>query len=212
MNWSDCDPQSKMSQKWQPYPGYRESGVQWLERLPTHWEVWRLKHVCTSSAIYGANEPPGNYKDDGVRFLRTSDIDDTGNLRNDGAIYVDRDLAQDYLLSDGDLLLSRSGTIGRSFVYRGDRCGQCAYAGYLVRFVLGARMSPEYAFYFTKSVGFAHWLAATVIQSTIGNVSGQKYGNILLPIPPPTNKPGLLRSWTERPQRSTRSYPPKSGR
>ena len=29
-----------------PYPAYKPSGVEWLGDVPSHWEVWRLKHVA----------------------------------------------------------------------------------------------------------------------------------------------------------------------
>ena len=162
----------------------KPSGVEWLGEIPAHWEVKRLKQVCKKSALYGANEAATNYVEEGVRFLRTSDIDDDGKLRNNGAVYMERDLIADYLLEDGDLLLSRSGTLGRSFVYREKAHGQCAYAGYLVCFRLNARMIPEFAFYFTKSREFADWLSLSVIQATIGNVNGQKFANVAIPTPP----------------------------
>ncbi len=31
----------------QPYPTHKDSGVQWLGKIPTHWKVQRLKHVAT---------------------------------------------------------------------------------------------------------------------------------------------------------------------
>ena len=33
--------------RWQPYPDYRDSGVEWLGQVPAHWEVKRLKYVAT---------------------------------------------------------------------------------------------------------------------------------------------------------------------
>ena len=29
--------------KWKPYPAYKDSGVEWLEKIPEHWGVERLK-------------------------------------------------------------------------------------------------------------------------------------------------------------------------
>ena len=31
------------------YPAYKDSGVEWLEAIPSHWEVKRLKQICTVS-------------------------------------------------------------------------------------------------------------------------------------------------------------------
>lgn len=36
---------SRSTQSFRLYPGYKESGVEWLGEIPAHWEVKRLKHV-----------------------------------------------------------------------------------------------------------------------------------------------------------------------
>jgi type I restriction enzyme S subunit len=160
----------------------KPSGVPWLGDVPEHWEVPRLKQVCTRSALYGANVPASEYSADGIRFLRTTDIRDDGSLKP-GGVHVSPESATGYVLDDGDLLISQSGTIGRSFVYNSACHGPCAYAGYLVRFVLGARVAPAYVMYYTKTPAFADFLKLMSIQSTIENVNAEKYANSVLPLP-----------------------------
>ena len=29
------------------YPEYRESGVEWIEEIPAHWEIGKIKHIAT---------------------------------------------------------------------------------------------------------------------------------------------------------------------
>ena len=165
------------------YPAYRDSGIPWLGDVPNHWEVKKLKHCCVYSAVYGANEPAEKYADEGVRFLRTTDIEDSGVLKANDAVFIDKETIKDYILNDGDILLSRSGTIGRSFLYNKVLHGECSYAGYLVRFVLKKGYFPKFIFYFSKSRAFFDWINVSVIQSTIGNVNGQKYANLSIAIP-----------------------------
>ena len=165
------------------YPEYKSSDVAWLGDLPSHWKPKRFKFGCSRSALYGANESAESYSLDGIRFLRTTDIDDSGSLVDYGAVYLPEELVQDYLLSDGDILISRSGTLGRALHYQRDVHGPCAYAGYLVRFVPKPTLDSRFAFYFTKSKVFMGWLSVSAIQSTIGNINGQKYGNLHLPDP-----------------------------
>ena len=167
----------------QPYPAYKPSGVEWLGDVPAHWEVRRLKTLCSKSAIYGANVAAASYAAAGVRFIRTTDITEDGILRPAG-VFLPREAVLDYLLTDGDLLISRSGTIGRSFLYRAAVHGPCAYAGYLVRFVLAFGVSPEYTFLFTKTPAFGAFLQSMTISSTIENVNASKYANCPLPVPP----------------------------
>jgi type I restriction enzyme S subunit len=175
-----------------PYAEYKESGLPWLGQVPGHWDTRVLKRLCSRSALYGANIPATNYVSSGVRFLRTTDITDDGTLRS-GGVFVDQDAALDYMLDDGDLLISRSGTIGRSLRYRASVHGLCSYAGYLVRFVPGSVASPDYLFHFTKSLAFADFIRISAISSTIENVNGEKYANMPVTLPPPSEQAAIVR-------------------
>ena len=111
-----------------PYPELRDSGVRWLGKVPALWGVRRLKSVCSESGLYGANVSAGAYVEHGVRFLRTTDITEDGKLKACG-VFLPEELAQDHILADGDVLISRSGTVGRSFLYSRESHGPCSYAG-----------------------------------------------------------------------------------
>lgn len=164
------------------YPAYKDSGIEWLGEIPEHWEVRRLKSLCSRYAQYGANVPASRYWTSGVRFVRTTDIGNHGELTGTG-VFLPEDLVSDYVLADGDLLISRSGTIGRSFLYERRTHGPCAYAGYLVRFVPTPALLSRYAFYYTKSRPFVDFVGMMAISSTIDNVNGEKYAHCPLPLP-----------------------------
>ena len=176
----------------QPYPTYKPSHVEWLGNVPAHWEVRRLKQLCSRSALYGANVSANRYQESGIRFLRTSDITDDGQLRNRG-VFIPEELVRDYVLADGDVLISRSGTIGRSLLYSSELHGPCSYAGYLVRFVPNSRVTPKYVFLFTKTRAFVGFLQAMAISSTIENVNADKYANAHFPLPPLPEQRAIVR-------------------
>jgi type I restriction enzyme S subunit len=150
--------------------------------IPDHWHAVPVKHLCIRPSLYGANISAEEYTAEGARFIRTTDIREDGRL-NDGGVFLPPDLVQDYLLAEGDFLISRSGTIGRAYVHRAKN-GICAYAGYLVRFILRDIETSRFLFYITKSPYFEQWLATSAIEATIGNVNGEKYANMLVPVPP----------------------------
>ena len=175
-----------------PYPAMKDSGVEWLGEVPVHWNVRRLKHVCSRFALYGANLAAIHYQETGVRFLRTTDITDDGQLRK-GGVFLPEGLVRDYVLNDGDILISRSGTIGRSFLYQSKLHGPCSYAGYLVRFVPDSHTLPKYVFLFTKTRAFGGFLRVMAISSTIENVNADKYANAHLPLPPIPEQAAIVR-------------------
>ena len=181
-----------MSADLTPYPAMKDSGVPWLGDVPEHWEVRRLKTLCSRSALYGANVAATSYTATGVRFLRTTDITENGQLKG-GGVFLPEESMRDYLLVDGDVLISRSGTIGRSLLYDRSVHGPCAYAGYLVRFVLASEVLPKYIFLFTKTQAFAGFLRMMAISSTIENVNGEKYANSPLALPPLPEQAAIVR-------------------
>lgn len=59
--------QQGLVEKYQPYPEYDDSGIEWLGRIPVHWKLATLKHECVFSgggtptkdnlAYWGGNIP-----------------------------------------------------------------------------------------------------------------------------------------------------------
>ena len=70
----------------QPYPAYKDSGVEWLGKVPEHWEVRRLKtlsHMQSGEAITAMSiNPTGDYRVFGGNGLRgcTSDYTHDGEF------------------------------------------------------------------------------------------------------------------------------------
>ena len=167
-----------------PYPAYRPSGVEWLGEVPEHWDVKPLRRTLRESLKYGANEAAELDDPDLPRFVRITDIDDGGSLRNETFRSLPVDVAEPYLLESGDLLFARSGTVGRTFLYD-ESWGACAYAGYLIRArVDPGQITPEFLLYFSASQSYASWLGMVAIQATIENVSAERYAGMPLPLPP----------------------------
>ncbi len=45
MTQTEVTPTAPLSGKWKSYPAYKDSGVEWLGKIPAHWETKRLKYV-----------------------------------------------------------------------------------------------------------------------------------------------------------------------
>ena len=183
-----------------PYPAYKYSGNPWLGKVPIHWNTARLKQVCTQYALYGANVQASEYSESGIRFIRTTDITEEGDLKPEG-VKVRPELVPEHILTDGDILLSRSGTIGRSFQYQAQRHGPCSYAGYLVRFAPGPNTRSIYLYLCTRTPAFQNAVQAVAISSTIENVNAEKYASITIPLPPLGEQAAIARYLDDADQR-----------
>ncbi|MBU1044086.1 MAG: restriction endonuclease subunit S [Candidatus Omnitrophica bacterium] len=99
----------------------KESGIEWLGRIPKHWDVKRLKYL--SKKIGSGVTPKGGasvYQFDGVLFLRSQNIHFDG-LRLDDVAYISQEVHDNMIGSKvfaGDVLLNITGaSIGRCYYY-----------------------------------------------------------------------------------------------
>ena len=57
-----------MTQK--PYQRYKESGIEWIGKVPEHWEMKRLKHVASLNMGQSPSSEDCNQEGDGLPFLQ----------------------------------------------------------------------------------------------------------------------------------------------
>jgi type I restriction enzyme, S subunit len=147
------------------------------------WTKTRLKYLCVDSGQYGLNISADQYDSVGARLIRTSDIDDSGQLKPDlEGVFVDVPLEDRHVLETGDLLLSRSGTLGRSFLVP-QISGRSTFAGFLVRFRPRSTVNPRFLAYVAKSTPFQDTIRSEAVSSTIQNFNAERYANIALDVP-----------------------------
>jgi restriction endonuclease S subunit len=163
----------------------KPSGLDWLGEIPEHWEIKRLKFLTNYPLAYGANEAALDDNPEYPRFVRITDINEDGTLRPETFKSLEPSTAKKYLLKSGDILFARSGaTVGKTFIYN-ESWGESCFAGYLIRFRTDTNKAfPKYIYYYTLSSMYWNQISIDTIQATIQNFSAEKYGNLLICIPP----------------------------
>ena len=161
----------------------KPSGIEWLGDIPTRWEVLRLKFVASEPLSYGANAAAEFDEPEWPRFVRITDVDELGRLRDETFRSLPPEVALGFLLQANDILLARSGaTVGKSFIYRVS-WGVACYAGYLIRVRVEKWHDARYLYWFLNSTSYWEWVRSTFIQSTIQNISADRYANLPVPTP-----------------------------
>ena len=140
----------------------------------------KLKQACTIHGDYGLNISADKYVTEGVPLIRTSDFDDKGILSLEKTKFVPPELAIDKMLSRGDILFSRAGTVGRCTVF--DIHEPASYAAYLVRFRPKRHiLEPRFIHWWAQSLPYWAQIKSETIESTIGNFNAGKLGALTLP-------------------------------
>ncbi|PXM41335.1 restriction endonuclease subunit S [Klebsiella variicola] len=162
----------------------KDSGVEWLGEIPSHWEMKRLAYL--GSARNGLTYSPENITDQesGVLVLRSSNIQNS-SLCFDDNVYVNSIIPEQFLVKENDLIIcSRNGSrnlIGKNALISKDAEGM-AFGAFMAIF-----RSPlnTYIFWVLNSPLFDYqsgsFLTSTINQLTIGNLNSME-------IPVPTLK------------------------
>lgn len=174
------------------YNSYESSGVEWIGEIPSEWKVKRLKYITKSPLMYGANESPDSFDETQPRYIRITDIDNNGKLREDSAVSLEIEKSRPYMLKKDDILLARSGaTVGKSYIFNEDI--SACFAGYMIKFEADkAKVNPKFVYYNTFSKMYLNWIESNTIQATIQNVSAEKYKNFSIALPDLTTQNAIV--------------------
>jgi type I restriction enzyme S subunit len=119
-----------ITKKWQPYPTYKDSGVEWLGAIPEHWEMVKFSHFIDFQ------EGPGimadDFKDEGVPLLRITNLK-PGYVDIEGCNYLAIDKVEQkwkhFRLLANDLLISCSASTGLVSIVDQKSANSIAYTG-----------------------------------------------------------------------------------
>ena len=165
------------------YPDYKDSGVEWLGRVPAHWQVDRLKAAITSckNGLWG-EEPQGDDSD--IDCVRVADFD-RERLVVDGVVPTQRSVTRSEragrVLRRGDLLLEKSGggerqPVGQVVLYDRDEPAVCS--NFVAKVTLAEGMDSRYWMY-QHAAAYAVGVNVVAIKQTSGiqNLDQSQYFN-----------------------------------
>jgi len=173
------------------YDSYKDSGLEWIGEIPTHWSTDRLKWVSEieNSGVWGEdNEFPNSVN---------VPIPTTGQLSIDGEWYYDkmnlRNLSNDewnkYKCIVGDIVVVKSSGSSTNIIT--GKCGfiseedseKFGFSNFLMR-VRPEKMIPKLVYYFLSSNLTKQRIERMVSSTTYPNLKVDEYSNSELLIPP----------------------------
>jgi len=123
-----------------------------------------------------------------IRYLRITDLNDDGsiNLFNDAKfITPNEEVKKQFLLNDNDIIIARSGSVGKSAIYKSKKYDKMIFASYLIRLIINTeKVIPYYLFNFTKTRMYWNQVEANSIAVTQPNLNAEKIKEFQIPLPP----------------------------
>jgi type I restriction enzyme S subunit len=162
-----------------PKAPMRDSGIEWLGKIPAHWEVRRLQTLGV--AKNGITFEPKDLSDYGTLVLRSSNIKNN-QLVFDDNIYVKMPIKDNLILQENDLLIcSRNGSrelIGKCALIDKQTAGQ-TYGAFMCMF---RSTYNEYIYYVFQS-NILNFYIGTFTTSTINQLTNSNLYSITIPFP-----------------------------
>lgn len=164
-----------------PAPVPAETKETEIGEIPAHWELQRVEDIALKPQ-YGFTAS-ATWKDTGVRFLRITDITDSGVLWS-SVPFCDWDEgdAQKYGLQDDDIVFARTGaTTGKSYLVRG--CPRAVFASYLIRLRVKPGIMPDYLYHYFNTDSYWQQVSLNKTGATQPGINGTKLAELLVPVP-----------------------------
>lgn len=180
------------TQRYRPYPGYRDSGADWPGQIPAHWDVApvysrydvELGKMLDSKRLTGRSSG---------KYLRNVDV-------RWNAVNVDdlpeMDFAPSerkrYRLHPGDLLVCEGGEVGRAAIWNGE-LEECYYQKALHRVRPRSQSeTPRFFLYLMRALATGGVFTAGVNPNTIDHLTAVQLRHYRLPFPPPREQVAIV--------------------
>jgi type I restriction enzyme S subunit len=172
-----------------PYPKYKDSGVEWLSEIPSHWDVKPFKALLSrnDSGVWGED-----FADDGVIVLRSTEqtVDGKWNIENPARRRLTTREAFDARLKVGDLVVTKSSGselhIGKtSIVDLSVAALNCCFSNFMQRLrVAWPNLSRHYWYLLNCPVAREQLIFLSSTTTGLGNLNGSILGSIRVPVAP----------------------------
>ena len=180
----------------EPNPEMKDSGIDWLGEILSHWLVLPLFRIVQSiqTGPFGTQLHHADYVDDEVPLINPVHLVD-GELQPDIKNTVTPETVERlsrYKLMAGDLVFARRGDIGRCGVVRPAQEGWlCGTGSMVVRLRTQSCISLYYALVF-RSSGFSSLLELNAVGTTMLNLNPSIVGRMAVPVPPSAEQQAII--------------------
>lgn len=164
------------------YEKYKNTEIEWLDKIPEHWERTKLKFL--SSFVNGYSFKSESYDKSGEFPVLT--IANVQSYRLDMSEYnsvkfVPEDIRKEQILHKGDMLISMTGNVGRVCFVDIDNCLLNQRVG---KIIVKEKVCKEFVFYVLSSSDFIKYLTINAEGSAQQNASKYSICNYSFALPP----------------------------
>lgn len=137
----------------------KQSGVQWIGEIPASWNTKRIKYMATLKGRIGwQGLTSDEYQDEGAFLITGVDFSD-GGIDWENCVHVPLkrwEEAKDIQIQNGDLLITKDGTIGKVAIVS-DMPGETSLNSGVLRIMPAEGYSNRFLYWVLQSDVFWNW-------------------------------------------------------
>jgi len=170
-------------QPFRPYPKYKDSGVEWLGKIPIGWTVIPLKRSFDVKLGKMLQNEPQSSEDSLEPYLRAANISWNGAIINDVRhMWISARERNTFALKPGDLLVSEGGDVGRSTIWHGE-IQPCYYQNAINRVRERRSDIIDYLYYWIYALKNAAYIDMLCSRATISHFTAEKVAALPVMLP-----------------------------
>lgn len=155
------------------YDSYKDSGIEWIGEIPSHWNIYKVKNLIDKSLYYQVGDgdhgsiKPEMYQEFGIPYIRVQNLSWSGKLILENVVFISEEIQSlnpKSKLLPNDILIAKTGaTVGKLGLITDDiaEANTTSSVGKLT--VDKNRFFPKYILYSFQADFFQKelWLKAT---------------------------------------------------
>jgi type I restriction enzyme M protein len=153
-------------------------------KFESRWELVKIGQIAT--AQYGYTDKATDIGD--VRYLRITDLNEDGSINLNNApkfVNPNDEIKSLFLLKNNDIVIARSGSVGKAAIFKSDKYPDMIFASYLIRLQVDEnKMLPDYLHCFTQTAMYWNQVEINSVAVTQPNLNAEKIKEFKIPFPP----------------------------
>lgn len=180
--------------KRKPYPAYKLSGVEWLGDVPEHWDIKKIGHATYVKGRIGWQGLTSDEFIDEGSFCVTGTDFVGGKVNWDTCYHVSEERYQEdpYIhLKEGDLLVTKDGTIGKTAVVSDLKGKATLNSGIFLTRPMKSLYNTDFMFWVLNSKVFSEFIEITKTGTTISHLYQNIFVRFTFPVPPSSEQQAI---------------------
>jgi type I restriction enzyme S subunit len=169
--------------RYQSYPEYKDSGVEWLREIPKHWRCTQVKYGYDVTLGKMLQKVKSSCLDELRPYLKAQNIQPNGvDLNSVDMMWFSPEERKKLLLKPQDVLVSEGGDVGRSAIWR-EQLPECYIQNAINRVRANNGNSPTFFHYWLSYLKLVDFISILCNKATIAHYTAEKLESSPLVLP-----------------------------